>query len=123
MEEEESQDFRIPEVFVGPLGLVSFTPHSLEQAMLRFGCQSLEEAEVLLLDRLAHAGFSRRRPNGAVRWTAGTAQIVTVEKEGVMLVITCYPTPLHRLLHAAKKRRWGKHKHLLKAACRGVNHD
>lgn len=115
-EEEELIPYFPQREMLLPEGRVALTQHAVEQAMSRFNCRSVEAAEEFLLDHLQHATRSRRRPSGALRWTDGTIQLVTVQDGSTVVVLTCYPMPLGRLLHAFRKRRWGKNKAQLKAA-------
>jgi|SRR5579859_1267285 len=118
-EEEFEPYYSLREIFIAQDRRVALTPHAVTQAMLRFGLTS-DEAEKLILDTLIQADNARKRRDGALRWTANHVQVVTIQQEDTLVVITCYPIPLHRRLHQTRKRPWGKHKRLLKDAIRGV---
>lgn len=85
---------------------VYITSHALERAREKFKLHTDEEAEAFIRQELGRSTSTRKRRDGALRWTTETAQIVTRQSEDGVWVLTCYPTPERRSWPKDKKVTW-----------------
>lgn len=85
---------------------VYVTAHALERAKEKFNLRSDEEAEAFIRQELGRSTSTRKRKDGALRWTTETTQLVTTQNETGVHVLTCYPKPPRRSWPKDKKVTW-----------------
>lgn len=92
-----------------------FTRHALEQAKARFNLTDDDEAQTFVRRHLELAGTARKRPEGALRWTAdrsllwedGGVHIVTTVEDDTLTVVTVYPVSPEQQVKKARSGRIG----------------